>query len=78
MQQVSTLLKQCGMWILVVLRLVVGLTVMKTGYDLAVGSLYADRSIETDPLTPLFIIVLGAYFAFSSLLRRLFPEEKKE
>lgn len=59
-------------WAVIILRMVIGAVVMKTGFDLAAGKIFGDVSMSSDPVTPLFIIILGVYFCFSGLLRKLF------
>jgi hypothetical protein len=55
-------------WILFGLRMVVGCVILKTGYDLASGNLPGTASFSSDPITPVFIILLGCYTLLSSLL----------
>ncbi len=62
-----------GQWIFLLLQMGIGCLVIKTGYDLAIGNLPGMNSFSTDPITPLFLLVLGCYFLFSGILRRHFP-----
>jgi hypothetical protein len=71
MEKITSLIKQLGLWLVIGLRMVIGLVVMKTGYDLAAGKLHYGDTFLNDPITPLFLIIVGAYFCFSSLFRRL-------
>ena len=71
MKKNTSLIKRLGTWLVIGLRTVLGLVVMKTGYDLAAGNLHYGETFGNDPITPLFIIIVGAYFTFSSLLRHL-------
>ena len=63
--------KQIFAWIITFCRLAVGFVVMKTGFDFTRGS-GAFAYQETDGVTGIFVIIIGAYFAFSSLFRRVF------
>ncbi|WP_028585290.1 hypothetical protein [Desulfogranum mediterraneum] len=74
----SSLIQRIGLWLVIGLRMIVGLVVMKAGYDLAAGRLRYDISLENDPITPLFIILMGAYFCFSSLFRWLFSDSDEQ
>lgn len=65
-------LKETTAWLVIILRMIIGAVVMKTGFDLAAGKLHGSVSMSTDPITPLFIIILGVYFCFSGLLKKLF------
>lgn len=75
MEKITSLIKQLGTWLVIGLRMVLGVVVMKTGYDLAAGKLHYGETFFNDPITPLFIIILGAYFTFSSLFRRLLSDD---
>ncbi|MBM9515066.1 hypothetical protein [Desulfogranum marinum] len=75
MEKIPPLIKQLGMWLVIGLRLALGLVVMKTGYDLAAGKLHYGQAFLDDPITPLFIIIVGAYFSFSSLFGLLFSKK---
>ena len=55
--------------LLFALRVIIGCAFIKTGYDLANGSLPGLASFQSDPITPMFIILLGCYTLFSSILR---------
>ncbi len=57
-------------WVTVILQMTIGCVVIKTGYELACGDLPGGNSFSDDPITPIFIILLGCYFLFSSLFRR--------
>ncbi len=75
METITSLIKQLGTLLVIGLRMVLGLVVMKTGYDMAAGNLHYGETFVNDPITPLFIIILGAYFAFSSLFRHLLSND---
>ena len=62
------MIKRIVAWIITLIRIVLGLVVIKTGYDYASGNgVFAYR--EADALTGVFIMILGAYFVQSSLAR---------
>jgi len=66
-------IKQIFAWIITLCRVAVGFVVIKTGCDFTSGSgTFAYQ--ETDGITGIFVIIIGAYFVFSSLFRRLFDQ----
>ena len=71
MKKDNRITREIGGWLLIILQMAVGAVVMKTGFDLGAGNLNPSVSMSTDPITPLFIILLGAYFCFSGVLRKL-------
>ncbi len=60
---------------LMLFRIVIGLVVIKTGFDFASGGgVFAYQ--ETDGLTGIFVIIIGVYFIFSSLFGRAFDQSE--
>lgn len=58
-------------WVLTVLRVMVGLLVMKTGADLIQGDyLFIGFASHEPLLTGTFIIIIGVSIIFSSIRRR--------
>ncbi len=58
-------------WIRRLCGIMIGLIVIKTGFDLAGGSgAFAYR--EGDLITGIFVMIIGGYFVFSSLFPDLF------
>ena len=56
----------------------IGLVVIKTGFDLTRGSgSFAYREFY-DGITGIFVMIIGAYFVFSSLFRGLFDQAAGE
>jgi len=51
-------LKEAAVWIFKLCRMAVGGIVIKTGYDY----------LQTDLLTSLFVMAVGVYFVFSTLV----------
>ncbi|MCP4339889.1 MAG: hypothetical protein GY799_13610 [Desulfobulbaceae bacterium] len=66
-------IKQLLRLTLIFLRIMIGLVVIKTGFDFASGS-GAFAYQETDGLTGIFVIIIGLYFVFSSLFGRPFDQ----
>ena len=56
-------------------RVGLGLAVMKTGLDFSRGS-GSFAAQQGDVLTGIFVMIVGAYFVFSSLVGRLFKQSK--
>lgn len=75
MEKIRLYLKQFFSYFIILLQMLLGAVVIKTGYDLAAGNLYQGSSMSSDPITPLFIIILGVYFCFSGLLRKIFGDK---
>ena len=64
-------------WIVILCRIGVGLLVMKTGFDFMRGyDLFAYR--DNDGITGIFIMIIGAYIAFSSLFHGLFEQTEDD
>lgn len=75
MGKISLYLKQIVSFFVIILQMVLGAVVIHTGYKLATGDLYPGSSMNSDPITPLFIIILGVYFCFAGLLRKFFGDK---
>ena len=68
---VKSIMKRIFQWIMTLCRVVIGVVVIKTGFDFSRGSgAFAYR--EPDVITGIFVMILGAYFVFSSFSRDLF------
>ncbi len=63
-------------WVVILCRALIGLLVIRTGFELIArkGS-FVHWQAESN-ITGIFVIIIGAYFVFSSLLPKLF--EKSE
>ena len=69
------MLKLILAWFITLCRVAVGLLVMKTGFDFTRGG-GSFALQQTDTVTGIFVMVLGAYFVFSSLAHHL-PGRRK-
>ena len=58
-------------WLILLLRFCIGLAIMHTGWKLMRGDMYYGISLSDDPITPIFLLLVGAYCAFSGLLAKL-------
>ncbi|MCD6389168.1 MAG: hypothetical protein J7L69_07135 [Desulfobulbaceae bacterium] len=67
--------KQIVSCFLILCKILIGLLVMKTGFDLATGTLPFYYNHDNNFLMGLFIMMIGAYIIFSSLFRQLFDAE---
>jgi len=63
-------------WIITLCRIVVGLVVIKTGFDLTRGSGTFACQETDDGIMGVFVMIIGAYFVFSSLFRDLFERSE--
>ena len=74
-ETIKMTIKQILEWLTTLCRIVVGLVVIKTGFDYTSGTgSFAYQ--ETDGIRGIFAIIVGTYFVFSSLFRRLFDQSK--
>lgn len=76
MMDLPTFLKLAGTWIVVILQMVIGLTVIKTGLDLAAGKLFYYSNHDTT-VTAVFVILVGVFFLFTSFLRLVAGQQEK-
>jgi len=70
-------------WIITLCRILVGLVVIKTGFDFIRGSSAFAYQKTDDGILGVFVMIIGAYIVFSSLFRDLFErsnnlQEEKE
>jgi hypothetical protein len=65
-------------WLFISLRIGIGLVVIKTGYDLASGNIAGKNSFSSDPITPVFLILLGLYIVFISLIKGCADDEQQD
>lgn len=77
MRDLPKKLKQAGTWIVVILQMMIGLIVLKTGLDLAAGKMYFTSNHDTT-LTGIFVTLVGAFFLFTSFLRLTKAYKEKE
>jgi len=56
----------------------VGLVVIKTGFDFTTSRGVFAYSELNDGITGIFVMIIGAYFVFSSLFRGLFDQADGE
>jgi hypothetical protein len=63
-------------WTIALCRVVIGLVVIKTGFDFARGG-GAFSFQQTDTVTGIFIMIIGVYFVYSSLSKRLFERSEE-
>jgi hypothetical protein len=65
------MIKRIFAWAIKLCKIVIGVVVIKTGFDFAGGSgPFAYQ--EGDIITGVFVIIIGAYFILSSLFPSLF------
>jgi TctA family transporter len=57
-------------WTITLCRVVIGLVVIKTGFDFSRGG-GAFSFQQTDTATGIFIMIIGVYFVYSSISKRL-------
>jgi hypothetical protein len=62
-------------WIVTICRVLIGVLVMKTGFSLVMrtGSFYAWP--HDSHITGIFVMIIGAYFIFSSLYHQIFDNK---
>lgn len=77
MRDLPTILKRTGTWIVVILQMIIGLIVIKTGLELAAGKMYFTSTHDTT-LTGIFVTLVGAFFLFTSFLRLMGGQNRKE
>ncbi len=70
---IKAIFKHIFIWTIKMCRTVIGVLVMKTGFDLASGS-GAFIYREADTFTGVFVIIIGAYFILSSLFPNMFGQ----
>jgi hypothetical protein len=64
-------------WAITLCRVVIGLVVIKTGFDYSRGD--GTFSLQqTDTVTGIFVIIIGVYFIFSSISKRLFEQSENK
>ena len=66
---------QAVSWVFTLLRIVVGVVVIKTGYDLARGAGTFAYYQSDNILTGVFVMTIGIYFVLSSIRRQFFEDE---
>ena len=58
-------------WLLILLRVLAGVLIMKTGADLIQGEYpFTESSVHEPVITGLFVILVGIHIIFSSTLNR--------
>lgn len=72
---IKSIIKCIFAWIITLCRIVLGLVVIKTGFDFTLGR-GAFAYQQADAITGIFVIIIGAYFVFSSLFSRLFERSE--
>ena len=70
-----TTLKRIGKWIFTGFRILIGLLVTKTGIDLMRGGTLTGYNKENTLLTGGFVMIIGLYFIFSSLIHALLIDD---
>ena len=73
---IKPIIKHIFVWTITFCRVLIGLVVMKTGFDFTKGSGAFAYKEATDGVTGIFVMIIGAYFVFSSLSRALFDRSK--
>ena len=68
-------IKQIVSCFFILCRILIGLLVMKTGFDLATGTLPFYYNHGNNFLMGIFIMIIGGYIIFSSLFRQIFDDE---
>jgi len=68
-------IEQAVSWLFTICRIVVGIVVIKTGFDLASGAGYFAFYTSDNIMTGVFVMVIGVYFVFSSITRQFFEDE---
>ena len=69
--------KVMGKWLLAGCRVFVGLLVAKTGIGLLRGELYRGYNRQDNLMVGGFILLIGVYIIFSTLLPIIFPDNEK-
>ena len=69
-------LKDFWNWILAGCRIFVGLIVAKTGVGLLQGEFYMGFNRQNDLLTGGFVVLIGAYIVFSTIISLCFPDKE--
>ncbi len=59
-------------WVILLLRSIIGITVVKVGYDIAAHDQYLPLDQSGTLATGLFVMIIGCYFVFSSLFKQFF------
>ena len=73
---IKPIIKRIFLWIITGCRVLIGLVVMKTGFDVIRGKgAFAYWKID-DGITGIFFIILGVYIDFSSLSHQVFDQSK--
>jgi TctA family transporter len=62
-------------WAITLCRVVIGLVVIKTGFDFSRGGGTFSFQ-QTDTVTGIFVIIIGVYFVFSSISSRLVDQSE--
>ena len=75
MTKKTSKIKQIISWFFILCRILIGLLVMKTGFDLARGTLPFYYNHDDNFFMGVFIMIIGTYIIFSSLFRQLFDAE---
>jgi len=73
---IKSTIKLIFLWIITVCRVLIGLVVIKTGFDFARGQGVFAYQKTDDGITGIFVMIIGAYFVFSSLSRCLFDQSE--
>jgi len=68
-------IEQVVAWVFTICRILVGVLVIKTGFDLASGAGSFAFYTSDNIMTGVFVMVIGIYFVFSSLTRHFFEDD---
>ncbi|NOQ45557.1 MAG: hypothetical protein GQ559_02610 [Desulfobulbaceae bacterium] len=66
------MLRRIGFWFITGCRVLVGILVMKTGFDFAYTGGFSYSSSHENFITGAFVMIIGAYFIGSSLFNAFF------
>jgi TRAP-type C4-dicarboxylate transport system permease small subunit len=68
-------IEQVVSWVFTLCRILVGILVIKTGFDLASGAGSFAFHKSDNIMTGVFVMIIGIYFVFSSINRQFFEDE---
>jgi len=66
---------QAVAWVFTLCRIVIGLVVSKTGFDLASGAGSFAYYESDNIMTGVFVMSIGIYFVFTGIRRQFFADE---